>query len=276
MERLRPHAKDSRATSLDSPPNVLKLRGRMASPMRRAEARADAGMSGFFDVYSIIFLIIAVVIFMRLGSVLGRRTGNEPSPYEPRVKTPATGARNDNVVALPPRERGPAQQPESLDLEPLARHAAPGRSLHDGRVAIAKTEPGFDPEHFIVGAKAAYEMIVTAFAQGDRATLKNLLAPDVYDGFVSAIAAREAEHQKAELTFVGIEEAKMTAAGLEGRTARISVRFISELITCTRDREGKVVEGDPTEVQTIRDSWTFARDVNARDPNWKLVATEAV
>jgi predicted lipid-binding transport protein (Tim44 family) len=143
-------------------------------------------------------------------------------------------------------------------------------------VAIAKAAPGFDPEHFIVGAKAAYEMIVTAFAQGDRATLKNLLASDVYDGFVSAIAAREADHRKAELTFVGIEEAKMTAAGLEGRTARISVRFISELITCTRDREGKVVEGDPTEVQTIRDSWTFARDVSARDPNWKLVATEAV
>jgi predicted lipid-binding transport protein (Tim44 family) len=234
-------------------------------------------MSGFFDVYSIIFLIIAVVIFMRLGSVLGRRTGNEPSPFDPRVKTPVAGARNDNVVSLPPREPGPApQQTEALDLEPLARHAAPGSSLHDGLVAIAKASPGFDPEHFIVGAKAAYEMIVTAFAQGDRETLKNLLAPEVYDGFVSAIAAREASQQKAELTFVGIEEAKMTAASLEGRTARIAVRFISELISCTRDKDGKVVEGDATEVQTIRDSWTFAREVAARDPNWKLVATEAV
>lgn len=233
-------------------------------------------MSGFFDVYSIIFLIIAVVIFMRLGSVLGRRTGNEPSPYDPRVKTPAGGARNDNVVSLPPRDRGPAPQAEAPDLEPLTRHASPGSSLHDGLVEIARAAPGFDPEHFIVGAKAAYEMIVTAFAQGDRETLKNLLAPEVYDGFVAAIATREAAQQKAELTFVGIEEAKITAANLEARTARIAVRFISELITVTRDKDGKVVEGDPTEVQTIRDSWTFARDVGSRDPNWKLVATEAV
>jgi len=233
-------------------------------------------MSGFFDVYSIIFLIIAVVIFMRLGSVLGRRTGNEPSPYDPRVKTPAGGARNDNVVSLPPRERGSAPQAEAPDLEPLARHAAPGSSLHDGLVAVANAAPGFDPEHFIVGAKAAYEMIVTAFAQGDRETLQNLLAPEVYDGFVAAITTREAAEQKAELTFVGIEEAKITAASVEARSARIAVRFVSELITCTRDKDGKVVEGDAVEVQTIRDSWTFAREVGSRDPNWKLVATEAV
>jgi predicted lipid-binding transport protein (Tim44 family) len=119
-------------------------------------------------------------------------------------------------------------------------------------------------------------MIVTAFAQSDRTTLKNLLAPDVYDGFVSAIAEREARQQTSELTFVGIEDAKLSGAELEGQTARISVRFVAELITCTRDKDGNVVEGDPTEVQTIRDVWTFARDVSSRDPNWKLVATEAV
>jgi predicted lipid-binding transport protein (Tim44 family) len=233
-------------------------------------------MSGFFDIYSIIFLIIAVVIFMRLGSVLGRRTGNEPSPYEPRVKPPAA-ARNDNIVALPARDRAPAApQAEAPDVQPLARYAATGTALHDGLVAVIKVSPDFDPEHFLAGAKAAYEMIVTGFAQGDRATLKNLLAPDVYDGFVAAIAAREKKEQKAELTFVGIEDVKMTAAELEGKTARISLRFVAELISCTRDKDGKVVEGDAAEVQTIRDAWTFARDISSRDPNWKLVATEAV
>lgn len=231
-------------------------------------------MSGFFDVYSIIFLIIAVVIFMRLGSVLGRRTGNEPSPYETRVKTPS-GARNDNIVSLPPRERGRAQVSEA-DLEPLSRYAASGTPLHEGLAAILKATPDFDVDHFVAGAKAAYEMVVTAFAQGDRPTLKSLLAPDVYEGFVAAIADREKKDQKAELTFVGIEEAKLTAAELDGRTARISLRFVAELISCTRDKAGAVAEGDPTEVQTIRDSWTFARDVTSRDPNWKLVATEAV
>jgi predicted lipid-binding transport protein (Tim44 family) len=233
-------------------------------------------MSGFFDVYSIIFLIIAVVVFMRLGSVLGRRTGNEPSPFDPRVKPPTAGARNDNVVSLPPRERGSAVPAESLDLEPLSKYAAPGTPLHDGLVQLIKTSPDFDPEHFLAGARVAYEMIVTAFAQGDRAALKNLLASDVYDGFVAAITERERKGESAELTFVGIEDSKLTAAELDGRSTRVSVRFVAELITCTRDKEGGVIEGDPSEVQTIRDAWTFARDVGSRDPNWKLVATEAV
>ncbi len=233
-------------------------------------------MSGFFDVYSIIFLIIAVVIFMRLGSVLGRRTGNEPSPYDTRVKTPPAGARNDNVVALPPRERGSAPEAETRDLEPLARHAAPGTPIHQGLVAIANADQSFDAEHFLAGAKAAYEMIVTAFAQGDQTTLKNLLASDVYDGFVAAITEREKRGQKAELTFVGIDEVKIANAELDGRQARISLRFTAELISCTRDKDGQVVEGDATEVQTIRDAWTFARDIGTHDPNWKLVATEAV
>jgi len=233
-------------------------------------------MSGFFDIYSIIFLIIAVVIFMRLGSVLGRRTGNEPSPYETRVKSPPAGARNDNVVSLPPRDRGAATPSETVDLEALSKHATPGTPLHEGLVAIHKAAPDFDPEHFLSGAKAAYEMVVTAFAQGDRATLKGLLASDVYDGFVAAIAEREKKEQKAELTFVGIEEAKIVSAELDGKSARVALRFLAELITCVRDKDGAVVEGDPTDVQTIRDAWTFARDVTSRDPNWKLVATEAV
>ena len=232
-------------------------------------------MSGFFDIYSIIFLVIAVVIFMRLGSVLGRRTGNEPTTFDPRLKTPPAGARNDNVVSLPPRAGSPVP-PSASDLEPLSRHATPGTPLHENLVSIAKASPGFDPEHFLTGAKAAYEMIVTAYAAGDRTTLKNLLAPEVYEGFVAAIAEREARGQKSELTFVGIEDAKLNAAELDARMARISVRFVAELITATRDKDGNVVEGDATEVQTIRDVWTFARDVNSRDPNWKLVATEAV
>jgi predicted lipid-binding transport protein (Tim44 family) len=232
-------------------------------------------MSGFFDVYSIIFLIIAVVIFMRLGSVLGRRTGNEPTTYKPTVKPPAT-ARNDNVVSLPPRERGAATTAEAPDLKPLSPYAAAGTPLHDGLSAIAKDDPDFDPDHFIAGAKVAYEMVVTAFAQGDRQSLKNLLAPDVYDGFVNAITEREKRGEKAELTFVGIEEVKMTNAELDGHVARISLRFVAELISCTRDKDGKVIDGDATEVQTIRDAWTFARDVGSRDPNWKLVATESV
>jgi predicted lipid-binding transport protein (Tim44 family) len=232
-------------------------------------------MSGFFDIYSIIFLVIAVVIFMRLGSVLGRRTGHERTTFDPRVKAPPAAARNDNVVSLPSRDHA-AQGSATPNLEVLTRHATPGTPLHDTLVTLIKAEQTFDLDHFLTGAKAAYEMIVTAYAEGDRVTLKNLLAPDVYDGFVAAIADREKAGQKTELTFVGIEEAKLTGAEFDGRLARLSVRFVAELISVTRDKAGAVVDGDPTEVQTIRDSWTFARDITSRDPNWKLVATEAV
>ena len=123
-------------------------------------------------------------------------------------------------MALPTRERAPTSQSETPDLQPLARYAAAGTPLYEGLAAITKADPDFDPEHFLSGAKAAYEMIVTAFAQGDRETLKNLLAPDVFQGFVAAIAEREKREQKAELTFVGIDELKMTAAELDGKVSR--------------------------------------------------------
>jgi predicted lipid-binding transport protein (Tim44 family) len=179
-------------------------------------------------------------------------------------------------VSLPGRERNTAPSAEAPDLEPLSKYAAPGTPLHESLVALAKASPDFEPEHFLAGARVAYETIVTAFAQGDRPMLKNLLAPDVYEGFDSAIADRESKGEVAELTFVGIEESRITGVEVEGRSAHISVRFVAELITCTRDSEGKVIEGDPSDVQTIRDAWTFARDLEARDPNWKLVATESV
>ena len=236
-------------------------------------------MSGFFDIYSIIFLVIAVVIFMRLGSVLGRRTGNEPSSYDASVNRGPGAAKsgNDNIVALPGRDRSARSDPGlELDLEAIDRHAKPGSDLHDGLVAILKVSPGFDPGQFLDGAKMAYEMVVTAFADGDRTTLKNLLAADVYDGFVSAIAEREAREERVESTFVGVNDAKITDADLEERNARLTIRFDSELISATRDKDGAVVDGDPSTVQTVRDVWTFSRDTKSRDPNWKLVATEAV
>ncbi len=234
-------------------------------------------MSGLFDIYSIIFLVIAVVIFMRLGSVLGRRTGSEPTPFERRIEKSPPASGNDNVVPLPTRDDAPATPGGSaVNAAALAKHAEPGTKTHDGMTAISAATSDFDPDHFLAGAKMAYEMIVTAFADGDRATLENLLDKDVFDGFVSAIDDRESRKEHVESTFVGIESAKISAAELEDRTARVGVRFVSELISATKNDDGAIIEGDPTAVQTVRDVWTFARDLRAKDPNWKLVATEAV
>ena len=133
----------------------------------------------------------------------------------------------------------------------------------------------FDAKHFVAGARAAYEMIVTAFAEGDRRSLKNLLSRDVYDGFDGAIGEREKRGETVESRFVSIDSAEITAAEVRARTAHVTVRFHSKLISATRDKDGNVIDGSAERVTDITDVWTFARDVSSRDPNWKLVATEA-
>jgi predicted lipid-binding transport protein (Tim44 family) len=117
---------------------------------------------------------------------------------------------------------------------------------------------------------------VTAFADGDRKSLKQLLSAEVYDGFVQAISGREARGEKIEFKFVGIDKAEITAATVKGTTAQVTVRFLSKLVSATHDKDGKVIDGDPTHVGDVTDIWTFAREVASRDPNWKLVATESV
>jgi predicted lipid-binding transport protein (Tim44 family) len=116
---------------------------------------------------------------------------------------------------------------------------------------------------------------VSAFAEGDRRTLKNLLSREVFEGFDAAITEREAKGEKAETRFVSLDTADIVGAEVRGKTAHITVRFISKLISVTRDRSGAVIDGNPEKVTDVTDVWTFARDVSSRDPNWKLVATEA-
>jgi predicted lipid-binding transport protein (Tim44 family) len=219
-----------------------------------------------------------VFIFLRLRSVLGQRTGRERPPYDPysardTVRRPG----GDNVVTLPGRTgEAPAKPVETA--EPTERWrgvAEPGSALAAGLDAIAREDRSFDAGHFITGARAAYEMIVTAYADGDRRMLRNLLSKDVYDGFEAAIRDRESRNEVAETRFVSIDKADITGAELRGRTAHVTVRFVSQLISVTRNRAGNVIEGSPEKVSEVTDVWTFARDATSRDPNWKLVATEA-
>ena len=114
-----------------------------------------------------------------------------------------------------------------------------------------------------------------AFAEGDRRSLKNLLSREVYDGFEAAIAEREQRGETTETRFVSLDQADIVSAELRGRNAQITIRFVSKLVSVTRDRNGDVVDGSPDRVTDVTDVWTFARDVSSRDPNWKLVATEA-
>lgn len=232
-----------------------------------------------FDIYTIIFLALAVFIFLRLRSVLGQRTGRERPPYDPYSPRDAVrGATNDNVVTLPGRAATDgAQKPaESAEpVEPWKGIAEAGSTIAVGLDAIARDDKTFDANHFVAGARAAYEMIVLAYAAGDRRSLKNLLSRDVYEGFEAAIREREAKGETVETRFVSIDKSDVTGAELRARTAQITVRFVSQLISVTRDKTGNVIDGSPEKVTDVTDVWTFARDLSSRDPNWKLVATEA-
>lgn len=231
-----------------------------------------------FDIYTIIFLALAVFIFLRLRSVLGQRTGRERPPYDPfSARDAVRNAPSEKVVALPPRSPDSVAKPAEPS-EPADRWkdiSPPGSPAADGLQAIVAQDKSFDPQHFLTGARAAYEMIVTAFADGDRRALKNLLSKEVYDGFEAAIREREAQNYLAETRFVSIDSCEIIGAELRAKTAQITLRFVSQLISVTRDRSGKVVDGNPEKVSEVTDVWTFARDVSSRDPNWKLVATEA-
>lgn len=230
-----------------------------------------------FDIYTIIFLALAVFIFLRLRSVLGQRTGRERPPYDPyaardTLRTPAT----DKVVTLPTRRTDAEKSVEPA--EPVERWkgiAPPDSPTAAGLDAIAAEDSAFDAQHFLTGARAAYEMIVTAYASGDRRALKNLLSPEVYEGFEAAIAERENKGETVETRFVSLDTAEIIGAEQRGGVAQITVRFVSQLISVTRDRAGNVIDGSPDKVTEVTDVWTFARDVASRDPNWKLVATEA-
>jgi predicted lipid-binding transport protein (Tim44 family) len=230
---------------------------------------------GFFDFGTIFFLVAAVVIFFQLRNVLGRRTGSERPPFDPY-----TAARKDapkppeNVVSLP-RKRAPGEPAAPDAYASIDAFAKPDTDLNKGLRAIKDADPSFEPKGFVDGAKMAYEMIVMAYADGDRKTLKNLLAREVYDGFVQAIADREAKSEKIQSSFVGIDKVDIVAAEMKGSEAHVTLRVVSELISATRDKAGAVIDGDPETVAEVKDVWTFARDTRSRDPNWKLVATEA-
>jgi predicted lipid-binding transport protein (Tim44 family) len=231
----------------------------------------------FFDIGTILFLIAAVVIFYQLRNVLGRRTGNERPPFDP-YSTPAKPAEKgapapENVVSLP-RRPADGEPPENV-YAAVDAMAAPGTELNKGLRAIRDTDPSFDPKAFMNGAKMAYEMIVLAYADGDRKTLKNLLSKEVYDGFVAAISDRESRSEKVQSSFVGINKIDLVGAEMKGTEAHLTLRIVSELISATRDAAGTVIDGDPDTVAEVKDVWTFARDTRSRDPNWKLVATEA-
>ena len=237
-------------------------------------------MNTIFDPFNLLLLGIALVVFWRLRGVLGSRTGHDRPPFDPYAATRKPEAAPEKapgtVLRFPKEQPG---EPALAGMEPplpaWMGYAPESSALATAIMGLAEADPAFTPKSFIDGAKLAYEMIVDGFAKGDKTALKELLSKDVFDGFVAAIEARTTAGQSVESRFVGIDKAELKAIELAGKRAAVTMKFVSEIISVTRAKDGSVVDGDPKEIREITDVWTFERDIASRDPNWKLAATQA-
>ncbi len=241
--------------------------------------------NGFQFLDIILFAAVAAFFVLRLRGVLGKRTGHDKPPPGRDLfgKRRKAEAEDDKVISLPDR----AGHPEAADAADeefdeefaeeaptrAARADAPPAGREAGLAQIRKADASFDDMEFLGGASACFEMVINAFAAGDAKALRPLLSNDVYGDFAGAIEERGKGGLTLETTLVGINEAEIAGADLQGRTAFITIKFISEQVNVLRDKDGETVEGDQHHVTKITDLWTFARNTNSRDPNWTLVAT---
>jgi len=215
----------------------------------------------------ILIALVAIFLVLQLRRVLGRRHGEERQRPDP-IAQPDSASRDDKVVDLPRREPADSNLPRGVDV------VSKGGPAEAGLAQIKIADSSFEPRSFVQGARQAFEMIVSAYAQGDTKSLRPLLSDEVYERFAAAIRQRQDNKETLETGLVGFEKSEIVGAEMRGREARVTVKFVSEQINVTRDAEGLIVDGNPNEVTRVTDMWTFARDTNSSNPNWLLVATE--
>ena len=196
--------------------------------------------SGFEYLDLIILAMIAGFIILRLRRILGRRTGHEKKIF---------GNSFSGKVAQKDIEKKVVNL-NSSNLDDVAK------------------------EQFIKGAKEAYEMIITSFAKGDKKTLKPLLNKEIYQNFSDEIDHRKKENLKSELTFVSVKSAKIKNFEKKDNIYTFTVNFVSEIITCKKDKNNKVIEGNPDIIKTVNDVWKFSKNMWSSNPNWYLVETQ--
>ncbi len=213
----------------------------------------------YFDI--ILFAMIAGFLVLRLRSVLGRRTGHQRRQDAMPRRPVAPG---DDLATLANRRAA---------MPPPIATAAPADAVAAGLERIRDADAGFDAAHFLEGARVAFEMIVGAFAAGDKERLRPLLSDEVYNPFAAAIDERATSGETLETRILRLKQLDIIEAGLAGRLARVTVKFVSDQINVLRAHDGSIVDGAPGSPTEKTDFWTFARDTRSGDPNWALVAT---
>lgn len=230
-------------------------------------------------VQIVILAMIAAFLGLRLYSVLGRRPERDEEPMRRRIEQPDPSAQN-------PSGANRAQQPiapRAAEAGSLARRSREqfvpeintfDNSAEAGVRAIIAADRRFDVAQFLAGSKAAYAMILEAYWRGDKEELTQLCDADVLEGFTSAIDARAEAGETIDARVIRVEEARIVAASIEGKMARITVRFLADIASVTRDSEGRVIAGSLDDAIEARDLWTFSRDLTSRDPDWLLDETD--
>ena len=209
----------------------------------------------------LVLAVIAVFLILRLRSTLGTRDGYESPPEPLQGPTPAP-RRGFEVI-----EGG-----EDLDI---TDHVPAGSDAAQALTGMKRADPSFNVGEFLGGARGAYEMILMGFEKGDLDDLVPFLSRDVFESFDEVVQLREREGLTVDATFVGLRELDLIDAkfNTDTREAEVTVRFLGELTSIVRDRNGDVVEGDANTIKQQRDTWTFARVMGSDNPNWKLVGT---
>jgi predicted lipid-binding transport protein (Tim44 family) len=194
---------------------------------------------GFIDI--ILLAMFAGFIILRLRNILGRKTGHQGKPmskYFPK-----------GVEVLKDIENNEAIRSGNIDEE-------------------AKKQ-------FLKGAEIAYEQIITSFAKGDKKSLKNLIGKNLFSGFSDVIDERKKKELKYETTFIGLKSANVLEFKKIENIYKVTVNFVSEIITCVKDKDNKIIEGNPDTIKTVNDVWKFSKNMWSQDPTWYLVETSA-
>ena len=224
------------------------------------------GNSGGFPIDLVLFGMIAAFLVLRLRSILGRRTGFErPPELRPDLRRRLFGGGVIEGKAEPVAEA--PQKPARVLPDPVS---PPGQAL----ARMRGVDRSFDPARFLDGAEAAFRMIVTAFAAGNREALKPLLSEDTWRAFDLSIGAREQAGETQRTEVKAINAATIEAADLRGSIADITVRFVSDQVNLTLGRDGHPVSGTDALTEIV-DVWTFERDLASGDPTWRLVSARS-
>ena len=211
-------------------------------------------MGNPFDPFNLILFLIAVVGFIRLRMILGRRTGNEDplrqNKYASRVSA-------DIESLTKPKEKKSLKTKEDILL------------------FLSSEIPGFNTESFLDGASNAYEMILKNYADGNLKTIKNIISKDVYDGFNEAIKERKSKNKRLVNELIAFDKSDIIDAKIERKNVLLTVEFYSRIITYVLDENDQIIEGSKDNPISVIDQWTFKKALKDKSPSWQLISTQS-